>query len=115
VRRTKRAPDIWREMATFYIASGAAPLACAKRGSNQTCMRRGVVQLWRRVAMSQTRLICFTHISQEHVPNISCVFNFILQQVFSCCKLLVFYLDIAYVVMTIHVCCKCVFQIFQLF
>jgi hypothetical protein len=27
----------------------------------------------------------------------------------------VFYLDVVYVAMTIHVCCKCMFQIFQLF
>jgi hypothetical protein len=37
-----------------------------------------------------------------------------LQQVFSCCKLQVasFYLDVAVV---IHICCKCMLQIFQLF
>ena len=26
-----------------------------------------------------------------------------------------FYLDVAYVALAIHVCCKCIFQIFQLF
>ena len=36
VRRTKQAPDIWQEMAAFCTARGAAPLACAKCGINQT-------------------------------------------------------------------------------
>jgi hypothetical protein len=42
-------------------------------------------------------------------------FSFMLQQVFSCCKLQVFYLDVAYVAVAIHVCYKCMFQMFQLF
>jgi hypothetical protein len=31
------------------------------------------------------------------------------------CMLRVFYLDIAYVALAIHICCKCMFQMFQLF
>jgi hypothetical protein len=53
--------------------------------------------------------ICFTHMLQKYVPNISSVFSLMLQQLFSYCKLQVFYLNIAYVVVTIHVCCKCMF------
>jgi hypothetical protein len=55
----------------------------------------------------------------EYVPNVSSVFNLMLQQVFSCCKLQMFYLDVAFVAVTIQcmlqayvltvsdICCKC--------
>ena len=45
---------------------------------------------------------------QEYVINVSYIFSPKLQQVFSCCKLQVFYVDVAYVAMAIHVCCKCI-------
>jgi hypothetical protein len=34
-----------------------------------------------------------------------------LQQVFSCCKLKVFYLDAAYVAVAIQVCCNYIFNV----
>jgi hypothetical protein len=59
--------------------------------------------------------ICFTHTLQKYIPNVSSVFSLMLQQLFSCCKLQVFYLNIAYVTVAIHICCKCMFQIFYVF
>jgi hypothetical protein len=40
---------------------------------------------------------------QEYVPNVSFVLSFMLQHVFSCCKLQVFHVDVVYVAVTIHV------------
>jgi hypothetical protein len=45
---------------------------------------------------------------QEYVLNVSSIFSLKLQQVFSCCKLQVFYVDVAYVALVIYVYCKCI-------
>ena len=45
---------------------------------------------------------------QEYVPNVSFDFRLMLQQVFPCRKLQVFHVDVAYVAVAIHVCCKCI-------
>jgi len=44
---------------------------------------------------------------QEYVPNVSFIFSLMLQQVFSCCKLQVFYVDVVYVANEL-------FQMFQM-
>jgi hypothetical protein len=46
------------------------------------------------------------HMLWLYVSNVSAIFKRVLQ---------VFYLDIAYVAMAIHICCKCMFQMFRLF
>jgi len=53
--------------------------------------------------------ICFTHMLQHYVSNVLFVPVFLLQQVFSCCKLQVVYLDVAYVFCThvASVCSRC--------
>jgi hypothetical protein len=61
----------------------------------------------------------FTYMLQQYTPKYFICFSLLLQQVFSCCKLQVFYLDVAYVFThMLHVyvpnispvsdvCCKC--------
>jgi hypothetical protein len=48
----------------------------------------------------------FTHIFQEYVPNV------LILCYRKCFHVASVYLEVAYVAMTIHVCCKCMFQIF---
>jgi hypothetical protein len=62
----------------------------------------------------------YTHMLQVYVPNVSTVFESMLQVYSKCFSYLiwmlhVFHLDVAYVIVTIHVCCNCVFQIFTCF
>ena len=40
---------------------------------------------------------CFSHMLQQYVPKYFICFSLLLQQVFSCCKLQEFYLDVAYI------------------
>ena len=52
------------------------------------------------------------HMLKKYVPNFSSVFSLMLQQVFPCCKLQVFHVDVAYVaVLYTYVACV-LFQMF---
>jgi hypothetical protein len=53
-----------------------------------------------------------SHICYKSCSKCFICFSLMLQQVFSCCKLQVFYLAVAYV---LYIYCKCVFQMFNLF
>jgi energy-converting hydrogenase Eha subunit C len=63
----------------------------------------------------------FIHMLQQYVPKYFICFSLLLQQVFSCCKLQVFYLDIAYVFTHVEsvcskcfICFRCMLQVFYL-
>jgi hypothetical protein len=87
-----------------YVAMFQRPVArvCSKY---VICFRR----------MLQSFFIWMLHMFHIYVARVysKCFsyFTLMLQQVFSYCKLQIFYLDVPYVS---YICCKCIFQIFYL-